>query len=342
MKQFRFLLAPFALLYLWITSVRNWLFDSGILVSKKFSLPVIVVGNLSVGGTGKTPQIEYLIGLLTKKYAIAVLSRGYKRTTTGFLKVTKNHTASDVGDEPLQFATKYDSIIVAVDEDRVHGISQLLQESTPEVVLLDDAFQHRKVQGSFSVLLSSYDDLFVNDFLLPMGNLRESRRGAYRANAVIVSKCPDKLSIKTQQKMMMSIRKYTKAPVFFTSITYSKTLKGNIHKPLKDLKDYNIVLITGIATPKPLVDFLTQGDIKFTHLQFPDHHNFTENDIRSIKTMYQHIQTDKKCILTTEKDYMRLSKKIKEISYIEIKTTFLENSAAMFDSLIKNHLNTFN
>ena len=249
MKQVRFLLFPFAALYYLITSFRNFLFDKKVLKSTSFSIPVIIVGNLSVGGTGKTPQIEYLIRLLSDTFKIAVLSRGYKRKTKGFFWVHKNASVDEVGDEPLQFFKKFKNIHVAVDESRVHGIQQLLENQKPEVVLLDDAFQHRKLKGSFYILLTSYANLFVNDFLLPVGNLRESGSGAKRANTIIITKCPKDLSEKEQQKIIKKIKPLKNQRVFFTEISYSETVKGNDNMNLQDLVDFEILLVTGIANP---------------------------------------------------------------------------------------------
>src|SRR6187402_1934602 len=191
MNFLRKILFPFAILYGFITSIRNFLFDKGILKAYSFDLPVIAVGNLSVGGTGKTPQIEYLIRLLSDKYKVATLSRGYKRQSEGFVLASPASDALQLGDEPFQFYKKFRNIQVAVDANRKNGIEQLLSDSnSPEIILLDDAFQHRKVKAGFYILLTSYGDLFCNDYMLPTGNLRESRSGAQRANIVIVTKCP--------------------------------------------------------------------------------------------------------------------------------------------------------
>ncbi len=195
MNLIRKIVFPFAILYGLVTSLRNFLYDAGILKSFSFNLPVIVVGNLSVGGTGKTPQIEYLIRLLSDKYKVAALSRGYKRKTTGFILADANANAEIIGDEPFQYYTKFPNIQVAVDADRKNGIEQLLSNSRqPEVVLLDDAYQHRKVKAGFYILLTSYNELYSDDFQLPTGNLRENRSGAKRANVIVVTKCPSDLS----------------------------------------------------------------------------------------------------------------------------------------------------
>lgn len=338
MNRIRFLLFPFAALYYLITWFRNFLFDKKILTSTSFSIPTIVVGNLSVGGTGKTPQIEYLIRLLKDTYRVAVLSRGYKRKTKGFLEVDKNITALEVGDEPLQFYQKFKNVHIAVDENRVHGIQQLIHIHTPNIILLDDAFQHRKLQASFYILLTSYANLFVDDFLLPVGNLREARRGVKRANVIVVTKCPEDLSETAQQKIIKKINPVKKQRVLFTTISYSEKVKGFLNIDLQDCVDFEILLITGIANPIPLLQFLSKKNIRYKHLKFSDHYHFSEADIRKITTTFESIQSDKKMILTTEKDFVRLSQQLKNISYLEIETTFLKHQKKVFDKIILEHV----
>ena len=340
MRLVRFLLFPFALVYDIITSVRNVLFDIGWARSTSFKTPTIVVGNLSVGGTGKTPQIEYLINLLKDDYKVAVLSRGYGRKTTGYLKLNAGHSAEEVGDEPLQFFKKFNAIAVAVDEVRVHGITRLLEsEDPPELVLLDDAYQHRKVTPGFSILLTKYDDLFVDDFLLPTGNLRESSRGANRADVLVVTKCPEKLSNQEQLAIEKKLWSRIKKPVFFTTIRYSEKLKGNQkeHIATNAIENCEVLLVTGIANPTPLLAYLETKNNSFTHLKFPDHHQFKEKDVQKIKETFEAISSDEKIILTTEKDFVRLSEKIENLYFIEIETTFI-NQKSDFDNLIKSYV----
>jgi tetraacyldisaccharide 4'-kinase len=324
MKLVRYLLFPFALVYDLITSIRNFFFDKGIFTSTYFDIPVIAVGNLSVGGTGKTPQIEYLIKLLKGK-KVAVLSRGYKRKTNGFLLLNETHSAEDVGDAPLQFYKKFNHISVAVDADRTHGIQRLINEVNPDVVLLDDAFQHRKVQAGLYVLLTKYEDLYVDDLILPTGNLRESRRGAKRADLIVITKCPESLSEKEQEKIIQKIQPKENQKVFFTNISYANQLQGDNAILIEELPVYEIVLVTGIAAPKPLLKFLEAKKVNYKHLKYPDHHKFSEADISKIKTTFNTIPTKKKLILTTEKDYVRLMDKVERLSYIEIETKFLDS-----------------
>jgi tetraacyldisaccharide 4'-kinase len=336
MKVLRFLLFPLAILYDVVTRTRNMLFHTNILQRTSFHRPIIIVGNLSVGGTGKTPQIEYLIRLLQKKYTTAVLSRGYKRKTTGFVLLNENHSAIDVGDEPLQYFKKFKNIHVAVDANRVAGITHLISQKKPEVILLDDAFQHLKVKGSYSILLTKYNDLFVDDFLLPAGNLRESKQGAKRADVILVTKCPFNVSKKKQDLIKQKLIKFDKK-IFFTHISYADTVLGALKIPTSELKNYEVLLITGIANPRPLTDYLKRLNVTFQHLKYADHHYFSENEIRNIETNFAAIKAPK-MILTTEKDFVRLESHLKNLSYLPIETSFLNNENEAFNSLITSHL----
>lgn len=338
MKLIRFLFFPFAIIYDVVTTIRNYFYDVHIFKSVRFKIPVIAVGNLSVGGTGKSPQIEYLIRLLQNDKKVAVLSRGYKRKTSGFILINETHSAEDVGDEPLQFYKKYENISVAVDADRANGIRQLQKLVQPEVVLLDDAFQHRKVTAGFYILLTKFNDLYTNDFLLPTGNLRESRRGAKRADVIIVTKCPENLSENEQSNIRAKLKITSNQKLFFTSISYHKTTAGSHSITLDELEEYEILLVTGIANPTPFVDFLQKKKCKIHHLDFPDHYDFTEADIIKINQKFEGMNSSKKMILTTEKDYMRLFKKLKNLSYLEIETQFL-NEEQELNKAIKQYCN---
>ena len=332
----RFLLYPFAIIYDVVTRIRNFCYNAGFFKETSFKIPVIVVGNLSVGGTGKTPQIEYLIRLLKENYKIAVLSRGYKRKTEGYLLLNYSHSAEDVGDEPLQYFKKFTNISVAVDANRVAGITKLIEDKSPEVVLLDDAYQHRKVKGSFYILLTKYDDLFVDDFLLPTGSLRESRRGAKRADVILVTKCPENLSKDAQNRVIQKLKKYQKK-VFFTTISYNDKTSGRSEVLIEDLKDYDVLLVTGIANPTPLLSFLNNKKVNFKHLKYSDHHHFSNQEIDFIKDEYSKLSSSKKIILTTEKDYVRLENKMDEISFLGIRTSFI-NKKEEFNLMINSHI----
>lgn len=335
MKLLRFLLFPFAILYDLITKIRNYCYSTGIFKSFEFNIPVIAVGNLSVGGTGKTPQIEFLVNLLTDNYRVAVLSRGYKRKTKEFQIVNNSHKAKDVGDEPLQLFKKFrKKITVAVDTNRANGIKQLLKtKHPPELVLLDDAFQHRKVKATLYILLTKYKDLYVNDFILPTGNLRESKKQAKRANIIVVTKCPGNISKKEQKAIIKKINPKKYQQVFFSSILYNEELQGNKKLTIKDLKNKKVLLITGIANPSSLVSYLLKNQVNYKHMVYPDHHNFTKNDIRKITNSFQKIKSEEKIILTTEKDYMRLSDFINNIYVIKIKTKLLADENEFIKSV---------
>lgn len=329
---------PFSLLYGIITDVRNFLYDNHILKSTKFKIPTIIVGNLSVGGTGKTPQIEYLVRLLQNDAKIAVLSRGYKRKTKGFIIADEKSTAESIGDEPFQYYQKFPTIIVSVDADRTNGIRKLKQlKNPPDIILLDDAFQHRKVKGGFNILLTSYTNLYVDDTMLPSGNLREKVSGAKRAQIIIVTKCPPQLSEKEQHEITEKLEPTASQKVFFTAIEYDSNLKGGEPLHLNDLENKAILLVTGIANPIPLVDYLQQKNIKFKHLKYSDHYHFKEKDIDEINTAFKSLTSKNKIVLTTEKDYVRIFAKLKKLHYISIKTIVI-NHKSDFDNLIKKYV----
>lgn len=338
MNVLRKILFPFAILYGLITSIRNFLFDKGILKSYSFDVPIIAVGNLSVGGTGKSPQIEYLIRLLSPKHNVATLSRGYKRQSKGFVLADATSDAVILGDEPFQFYTKFKSIQVAVDANRKRGIEQLLsQKIKPEIILLDDAFQHRKVKAGFYILLTSYNDLYSDDWMLPTGNLRESRSGANRANMIIVTKCPRHLSFDEQNKIKRFLlrrnNKEKNQELYFSFIdnddfVYSENQK----KSVLEIKNKTKIMLAGIAKPQPFFDYLKNAeDICLT---FPDHHHFTEKDIISIES-----QAAGNLIVTTEKDYVRLKAKMPNhpLYYLPIQSRFLDEQNN-FDTTILDYV----
>lgn len=337
MNFLRILLFPFAVLYGLITSIRNFLFDKEILKATSFPVPVIAVGNLSVGGTGKTPQIEYLIRLLSENYKVATLSRGYKRKSKGFVLADKNSNAEILGDEPYQYFQKFPQIQVAVDADRTNGIQQLLKsENPPQVILLDDAFQHRKVKADLYILLTTFNDLYCDDFVLPTGNLRESRSGANRAKIVIVTKCPETLSIEEQAKIQARLNVTPDQKLFFTTIRYDHLVYSKCKEiSIFDIHKRNKVLLAGIAKPEPFFHFLknTQDLI----LTFPDHHQFSESEIDAIKS-----KANQKIIITTEKDYVRIKDEFspEQLYYLPIQTAFLDNKE-LFAQLIKEFINDF-
>jgi tetraacyldisaccharide 4'-kinase len=330
----RKLLFPFAILYGFITFLRNYLYDKGILKSYSFDIPVIAVGNLSVGGTGKTPQIESLIRLLSPKYKVATLSRGYKRKSEGFILADANTNAELLGDEPFQYFQKFPQIQVAVDADRRNGITQLLaQNQKPDIILLDDAYQHRKVKAGFYILLTSFDDLFCDDFMLPTGNLRESSSGAKRANMIIVTKCPPTISQLVQEAITKRIG--MDVPLFFSCIEYDdKVYNQNESLDVVNIKKQEKVLLAGIAKPKPFFEYLQNE--KDEAITFPDHHHFSESDISNIKS-----KAENKIIVTTEKDFVRLQAAVlqAQLYYLPIKSKLILNQET-FDQIILNYVGT--
>jgi tetraacyldisaccharide 4'-kinase len=332
----RKILFPFAVLYGFITGIRNFLFDFGILKSYTFELPIIAVGNLSVGGTGKTPQIEYLIRLLSEGYNVATLSRGYKRKSEGFLLADATSNAEVLGDEPFQFYTKFKNIQVAVDANRKNGIEQLLlQKLRPEVILLDDAYQHRKVKAGFYVLLTSYGELYCDDFMLPTGNLRESRSGAKRANVIIVTKCPSNLSLAEQNSIKNRLTIAGNQELYFTNIEYDEFIYSEKEvRKVKDIASTDKLLLAGIANPASFFAYLqTANDVC---MDFPDHHHFSEKDILDIRN-----KSRNKIIITTEKDYVRLLGRIPadQLFYLPIKSQFLIGDE-QFRKTIMNYVGT--
>ena len=337
----RYLLFPFAILYGCITSVRNFLFDRGILKSFSFDVPIIAVGNLSTGGTGKTPQIEYLIRLLSDKYEVATLSRGYKRKSKGFILANSTVTAEVLGDEPFQLYKKFSNVQVAVDADRKNGIEQLLSQNVkPEVILLDDAFQHRKVKAGFYILLTAYDDLFCDDWMLPTGNLRESRSGAKRADMIIITKCPNDISDLAQENIKKQIMPFfdgNQEQIYFSSIEYDGYIYNQLdRKSVREIQSFEKLLLAGIAKPEPFFKYL-QGK-KDDVLVFPDHHHFTTNEINEIEQ-----KGKQKIIVTTEKDFVRLkdAAELRNLYYLPIKSGFTTNDSKInFDNTIKHYVGT--
>lgn len=334
MKILRKLLLPFSLIYWLITGIRNVLYNKGIFKSVTFNVPVIAIGNLSTGGTGKSPQTEYLIRLLSQKYRLATLSRGYKRKSEGFVLADASANAHVLGDEPYQFYRKFPHINVAVDANRRNGIAQLLSiEPKPEVILLDDAYQHRKVKAGFYILLTAYGDIYPDDYILPAGNLRESRSGAERATVIIVTKCPPDLSFEEQQRIIRKLKPLNHQKVYFTTIAYDdKVYSENDTINVTNLIGKNKILVAGIAKPQSFFNHLKlEGD---TCLTFPDHHDFTAKEIAEIEELSRG-----KIIITTEKDYVRLKGQLPEgrLFYLPIKTSFIAN-AADFDKAILNYV----
>lgn len=304
MNSLRLLLFPFAILYGFIIWTRNRLFDLQILKSKSYPIPTIVVGNLAIGGTGKSPMTEFIIKILKDKHAVATLSRGYGRKTKGFKYVSLSSTADEVGDEPLQFKNKFSDITVAVCEDRCLGVETLMDKH--DVIILDDAFQHRKLKPTFSILLFDYHSCLNPMFVLPMGNFRDLPGESKRADMIMVTKTPASVTLQEKAIIKRNLqRKSGLSNIFFTSIQYSDLVYLNVNRTEMNANTA-VLLLTGIANPKPLLNYL-KGLVKdIEHLAFSDHHAYTSNDILTIKQKFEQIKNPSKLIITTEKDAQRI------------------------------------
>ena len=318
----RFLLLPFAILYGLGVRLRHFLYDRGWLSSKRYPFPILCVGNLAGGGTGKTPMVEYLVRLLGQEQ-VAILSRGYRRKTRGFVLADDSATAMTLGDEPYQYHRKFPRATVAVCESRQEGIERLLENPHFKYIILDDAFQHRKVQAGTNLLLTSYDKLYTQDFLLPVGSLRDIRSRARKAQIIIVTKCPE-LTQAEQEKIIQQLKPLPSQKVYFTSIAYSDRVYS--HEDSQALKDFiatPFTLVTGIANPTPLVDFLEKQGASFEHLAYSDHHHFSNRELELLR--------QKGRILTTEKDYVRLEGALSTLYYLPIETQFLNDQRLIFN-----------
>ena len=305
----RVLLFPFAVLYDIITRVRNRLYDRGLKPATTFDIPIIGVGNLAVGGTGKTPMIEYLIRLIQPHHPVATLSRGYGRRTTGVRIADAASNADILGDEPYQVHRKFPDVTVAVGEDRVYAVPALLDQSPATgVILLDDAFQHRRIKPGFQILLTEYSRPFYRDYLMPSGRLRESRKGAARADVVVVTKCPGPLSSGEEEAMRASIGRYTKSPVFFTTIRYGQPVPFGDHAfPLQ----HKLVLVTGIANAEPLKVYLAEKFQVVRHVDYADHYRYAMKDTEQLRALV----ADDVSILTTEKDMVKIDAVMKTAAF---------------------------
>lgn len=348
LKSFRILLLPFAILFGFIIWVRNWMYDRNIIRSATFGLPVICIGNLSVGGTGKTPMVEYLIKNLKAYFRLAVLSRGYKRKTTGYALANEKTTALEIGDEPMQFHRKFPTIPVAVGEQRIEAIPQLLHDKPDtQLIILDDAFQHRAIRAGLNILLTEKDNLFTHDFYLPTGDLRDLKSSYKRADIIVVTKCNFKLSAAEKADIIAAIQPMPHQQVFFTGISYGipqHIINENNFKVIDEQTD--ILLIAGIANPKPLKQYLEERIRSYYMLDYSDHHVFSTDDWRDIRKKFEEIESDNKILLTTEKDAMRLLKYEQELVQLPmyvlpIEHRFLFNEGEAFNNLVINFIQNF-
>ena len=339
-------LYPFSILYDGITRGRNQLYDRGLLHSFGFDRALICVGNLSVGGTGKTPMVEYLLRLLLPYHSLATLSRGYGRKTRGFRLASADDNALTLGDEPYQYYRKWNGKLpVTVGEDRALAITHLLKEHPEvEVILLDDAYQHRRIRADLNILLTTYGSPFWEDYLLPAGRLRESRKGAKRAHALVLTKCPEILSPAEEQVLRQKAELYLKqgTPVFFSTIAYDEPQPLTPAATKISVEPWTAaLLLSGLAKPQPLEEWVKERYQLLEHQQYSDHHSFTPANIERLKQAYLQQGSSKTIIFTSEKDAVRLLQPHLEpllqelpLYYIPIRQRFLSNGSEAFDSLI--------
>ena len=345
-------LLPFSWLYGLAVIIRNELFELNILKTRRFDIPVISVGNITVGGSGKTPHVEYLIRLLKDKMKVAVLSRGYKRKSRGYVLAGNNTPMREIGDEPYQMKIKFPNIRVAVDKKRCEGIDRLTTDEETkdtDVILLDDAFQHRYVQPGINILLVDYHRLIIYDKLLPAGRLREPLSGKHRADIVIITKCPDTLNPIDYRVLSKAMELYPFQQLYFTKLEYCP-LEPIFHKglsiPLTEIRGKNVLLLTGIASPRQLETDINAytGNNALTMLSFPDHHSFTQKDIRRINEAFAGMEAPR-MIITTEKDQARLmgietlSDDVKDNIYaLPIKVRFMLDKEETFNKKIISYV----
>jgi tetraacyldisaccharide 4'-kinase len=346
------LLFPLSLIFDAVTRIRNFLYDSGILQRHEFCIPVICVGNITVGGTGKTPHSEHIIKILKDRFNVALLSRGYRRKSRGFRFALPEMSPDEVGDEPLQICRKFPDITVAVDADRVNGVKNILKDRPDtEVIILDDGFQHRRIMPGFTILLTDFNRLMIHDHLLPYGNLRESVLNMYKSDVILVTKCPEDLSPIQRRIIIKEIDKAPYQNLYFTTFGYLDPVpvypevkpeplfsESNPSKP-------SVVLVTGIANAGPLKNYISDRARDLTHLKYPDHHRFTGKDIEKITGTFNALPSSFKFIITTEKDTVRfreftnIAEPLKASFYfIPIGVKFLNGDKEEFDNLIIDYV----
>jgi len=349
LTSFRVLLLPLAILYGAFIKVRNWMFDKQYLIAATFNFPLICVGNLAVGGTGKSPMVEYLLQLLHTRYKVATVSRGYKRKTKGYVLAGATTTALEIGDEPMLFHQKFPSVPVAVGEERLDAIPQLLHDITDlQAIILDDAFQHRSVKAGFNILLTEFGNTYNNDFFLPTGDLRDDKSAAKRAQVIIVTKCPPDLPEEKRQKIIRALHPNHDQQVFFTCIEYETPyhiLDITNKRPITH--EDEVLLMCGIANPKPLKSYLHEHAKTYYQQDYADHHIFSIDDLHEVVRQFNTIATQQKFIITTEKDAVRLTKfqeELKQLPFyvLPIKHSFLFDEGPQFYELILSFINGFN
>lgn len=347
LKSFRVLLFPFALIYGLVVRFRNWMFDREYFKSSDFNFPLICVGNLCAGGTGKSPMVEYLLELFSGRFKTATLSRGYRRKSSGYILAGNGSTALDIGDEPMQFFLKFPDVAVAVGEERLVAIPQLLHDRPDlNVIILDDAFQHRTVRAGLNILLTEYSNLYSHDFFLPTGDLRDEWGSAKRAQIIVVTKCPVDLDETKRCSIIESLKPEAFQRVYFSSISYGLPyhIYSKAIRPLE--KNDEVLLICAIANPKPLKEYLLEKVYTYYQKDFTDHHIFSVDDLHEIEDRFKKINNNKKIILTTEKDAVRLLKfkeKLEDlpIYVLPIKTRFLFGDEEVFGRELIQYVSDF-
>jgi tetraacyldisaccharide 4'-kinase len=344
-EAFRILLFPLALLYGLITRIRNFLFDVKVLPSEKFNIPVISVGNLIAGGSGKTPTVEYIVRLLGDTESTAILSRGYKRHTKGYKLAGENETVETLGDESLQYHQKYSNVKVAVCENRNNGI-RMLQKDIPELdtIILDDAFQHRYVKPELSILVTDYFKLFTKDWMLPFGRLRENISGRKRADIILVTKTPRVFSPIVRKHLLDDLKPFPGQKICFSYINYlnfEPVYQSKCVHPSQTENVYSIIMFTGIGNPGPLQEYLRRLCTDLEIVEFPDHHAFTQKELLQLKEKFKYLPTKRKIIITTEKDAKRLQNSMAEevlgslpIYYVPISFEFHASDKLIFDKAV--------
>ena len=349
--MFKLLLYPFSAIYGLIVSIRNFMYDYEIFKSTEFEIPVISIGNITVGGTGKTPHTEYMVDLLSKQFIVTTISRGYKRKTKGFQEVEVSSLATQVGDEPLQIKSKFSDIQVIVDEKRVHAIEIIQKQEAsklPDIIILDDAFQHRSVSAGINILLIDFTRPIDKDTLMPAGRLREPKWQMRRANMIIYTKCPQEISPITRRILMKDVNLRPYQNLFFTTMIYQPLTpvfpEDALPTPQLASDKISILLVTGIANPEHLHKYLASFSEDITLLKFPDHHNFNASNIQQIEQRFAGIESENKIIITTEKDSMRLkdmdlSSSLKtHLFYVPLKIKFLHSEGKNFDEKIVTYV----
>jgi tetraacyldisaccharide 4'-kinase len=343
LRSFRLFLFPLAIVYGGVLALRNWLYQKKVIGAVTFNLPIICVGNLSVGGTGKSPMVDFLVGFLKSTYPLATLSRGYKRRTSGYVLATEQTTAIEIGDEPMQFHLSHPDIAVSVGEKRIEAIPQLLfDKPETKLVILDDAFQHREIVAGFNIILTDYANLYTRDFYLPTGDLRDEKKSASRADVIVVTKCPASLTQQQRYEIMQELNPLPHQSIFFTTIQY-ETPYHIITKEERSLsKHHEVLLVCGIANPQPLTDYIHEATKTYDALFYSDHHIYTLENLTEIEERLQHIKDDHKMIVTTEKDAVRLIKFKDKVAtlplfVLPIAVQFLFGQEEEFKALVTNY-----